>query len=147
LAGHPRAFSGAAAASRPVNQHQEIAMPTTSRQEFGAKMFAVADALDVDNYVTYLAPDVQFRFGNAEPITGRDAVRDAVGHFFTTIKGLRHTIVREWHDGDTIIQQLDVTYTRLDDKQVTLPAVNLLRMDNDTVADYRIYVDLAPVYA
>jgi len=55
--------------------------------------------------------------------------------------------VREWHDGDTIIQQLDVTYTRLDDKQVTLPAVNLLRMDNDTVADYRIYVDLAPVYA
>lgn len=122
-------------------------MTTTSPQGFGARMFAVADTLDVDNYVTYLAPDVYFRFGNAEPLTGRVAVRDAVGQFFTTIKGLQHTIVQEWHDGDTIIQQLDVTYTRLDGNKVTLPAVNILRLDNDTVADYRIYVDLAPVYA
>ncbi len=122
-------------------------MTTTSQQSFGARMFAVADTLDVDSYVNYLAPDVCFRFGNAEPITGRAAVRDAVGHFFTTIKGLQHTIVREWHDGDTIIQQLDVTYTRLDGNKVTIPAVNILRLNNDTVADYRIYVDLAPVYA
>ncbi len=122
-------------------------MTTTSQQSFGARMFAVADTLDVDSYVNYLGPDVCFRFGNAEPITGRDAVRDTVGHFFTTIKGLQHTIVREWHDGDTIIQQLDVTYTRLDGNKVTIPAVNILRLNNDTVADYRIYVDLAPVYA
>jgi ketosteroid isomerase-like protein len=122
-------------------------MTTISRQSFGARMFAVADTLDVDSFVNYLAPDVHFRFGNAEPITGLEAVREAVGRFFTTIKGLQHTIVQEWHDHDTIIQQLDVTYTRLDDKQVTLPAINLLRMHDDTVADYRIYVDLAPVYA
>jgi ketosteroid isomerase-like protein len=102
---------------------------TTSRQSFGARIFAVAvavavaDAVDVDNYVSYLAPDVYFRFGNAEPITGRQAVRETVGDFFTTIKGLQHAIVQEWHDGDTIIQQLDVSYTRLDDKQVTLPAI------------------------
>ena len=89
--------------------------------DFGARMFAVADTLDVDAYVTFLAPDVYFRFANADPITGRDAVRDAVGQFFTTIKGLQHTIVREWHDADTIIQQLDVTYTRLDDRTVTVP--------------------------
>ena len=120
---------------------------TTNSQSFGARMFAVADTLDVEKYVNYLAPDVYFRFGNAEPVTGRNAVRDAVGHFFTTIKGLQHTIVREWREGDTIIQQLDVTYTRLDGNRVTLPAVNILRLNDDTVADYRIYVDLAPVYA
>ena len=122
-------------------------MTTTTRQNFGAEMFAFADALDVDTYVTYLAPDVRFRFGNAEPIVGRSAVRDAVGHFFTTIKGLHHAIIQEWHQGDTIIQELEVTYTRLDDQKVILPAVNILRMNNDTVADYRIYVDLTPVYA
>jgi ketosteroid isomerase-like protein len=119
----------------------------TTRQDFGAEMFAVADTLDVDRYVNYLHPDVYFRFANAEPITGREAVREAVGHFFATIKGLQHTIVHEWLDGDTIIQQLDVTYTRLDDNKVTIPAVNILRMKSDTVADYRIYVDLTPVYA
>jgi ketosteroid isomerase-like protein len=122
-------------------------MTTATSQDFSARMFAAADALDVDNYVTFLARDVYFRFGNAEPIIGREAVREAVGTFFTTIKGLQHTIEREWHDGDTIIQQLAVTYTRLDDKLVTLPAVNVLRMHDDTVVNYRIYVDLAPVYA
>jgi hypothetical protein len=122
-------------------------MTTATKRDFSTLMFAAADALDVDRYVTFLARDVYFRFGNAEPIIGRDAVREAVGEFFTTIKGLKHTIDQEWHEGETIIQQLSVTYTRLDGDLVTLPAVNILRMVDDTVADYRIYVDLAPVYA
>lgn len=120
---------------------------TTTSDDFSARMFAAADDLDVDNYVGFLARDVYFRFGNAEPISGRKAVREAVGAFFTTIKGLKHTIDQEWHDGNAIIQQLSVTYTRLDDDTVTIPAVNILRMAGDAVADYRIYVDLAPVYA
>jgi hypothetical protein len=122
-------------------------MTTTTSDDFSTRMFAVADALDVDNYVSFLARDVYFRFGNAEPIIGRAAVREAVGAFFTTIKGLKHTIDQEWDDGNVILQQLSVTYTRLDDDKVTLPAVNILRMAGDTVANYRIYVDLAPVYA
>ena len=120
---------------------------TTTRGDFTTRMFAAADDLDVDSYAGFLARDVYFRFGNAEPIIGREAVREAVGAFFTTIKGLKHTIDQEWHDGNVIVQQLSVTYTRLDDNKVTLPAVNILRMEGDTVADYRIYVDLAPVYA
>ena len=46
-----------------------------------------------------------------------------------------------------IIQKLEVTYTRRDGKTVTVPAVNLLRVSDGLIADYEIYVDLAPVYA
>lgn len=113
----------------------------------GNDLFRAADAFDVDHYTTYLDPDVRFQFGNAEPITGRENVRQTVREFFTTIKGIKHDIVREWHENDVLIQQLEVTYTRLDDKTVSLPAVNLLTVADGLITDYQIYVDLTPVYA
>lgn len=112
----------------------------------GTDLFRAADAFDVDSYVTYLAPDVRFRFGNADPVVGRDVVRATVREFFTTIKGIKHTVLREWQEDDVLVQQLEVTYTRLDDKTVTLPAVNLLTVAEGLITDYLIYVDLAPVY-
>jgi len=120
---------------------------TSISPTLGNDLFRAADAFDVDHYVTYLDPDVRFRFGNAEPITGREVVRETVREFFTTIKGINHTILREWCEDDVLIQQLEVTYTRLDDKTVSLPAVNLLTVANGLITDYQIYVDLTPVYA
>jgi ketosteroid isomerase-like protein len=120
---------------------------TTIPADLATTLFAAADANDLDRYTALLAPDVHFRFGNAEAITGRDNVRDAVAQFFTTIKNIKHTIINEWHQDATIVLQQDVTYTRLDDQTVTIPAVNILRVNDGIVTDYLIYVDLTPVYA
>jgi hypothetical protein len=35
----------------------------------------------------------------------------------------------------------------MDDRRVTVPAVTIYRRGVDLIDDYRIYVDLAPVYA
>ncbi len=35
----------------------------------------------------------------------------------------------------------------MDDGQVTLPAVTIYRRGVDLIGEYRVYVDLAPVYA
>jgi hypothetical protein len=77
---------------------------------------------------------------------GRAAVREAVSQFFATLKGLRREIVSDWTVGDRVIQHLLVTCTRPDDSQVTVPAVNLLRVDGERIGEYLIYVDLAPLY-
>ena len=53
-------------------------------------IFADIDSFDVDRFVAHLTPDVTFRFGNADPIHGRDAVREAVLGFWGTIDGLTH---------------------------------------------------------
>ena len=55
--------------------------------------FADIDSFDPDRFVTNLTPDAVFRFGNADPVIGRAAVRDAVAGFFTTIDGLTHRIL------------------------------------------------------
>jgi hypothetical protein len=120
---------------------------TTTATDIGRAMFEPADRLDVDGWCSHLSEQVHFRFGNVEPLDGRDAVHEAVSQFFAGLKGLRHQVLEDWTVGDRVIQQLLVTYTRPDDSQVTVPAVNILRIDDELIGEYLIYVDLAPLYA
>lgn len=121
-------------------------MTTRTAREIGAAMFEASDRMDVDGWVQPQTEDVFFRFGNAEPIKGREAVRAAIKEFFGMIRGIRHTIVADWEVGDTVIQQLEVTYTRQDGNEVTVPAANILRFRDGQIAEYLIYVDQAPLW-
>src|SRR6266508_4210704 len=102
-------------------------------------VFADIDAFDPDAFVTHLTPDVVFRFGNADPVTGRDAVREAVA-------GFTHHIRNVWEFGDTTVVQIDVEYRRKDGKSVTVPNADILAFDGELVRDWQIYIDVAPVY-
>jgi ketosteroid isomerase-like protein len=109
-------------------------------------MFKASDSMDVDGWADNLTQDVDFRFGNAEPLSCREAVRNAIRQFFSTIEGIRHHIVEDWTVDDTVIQQLIVTYTRHDGTEVTVPAANILRLRDGLISHYKIYVDIAPLY-
>jgi limonene-1,2-epoxide hydrolase len=119
----------------------------TPPQFSAAAVLSAVDAMDVDGFIAHLAEDVRFRFGNGAPVTGHEAVRKAVGAFFPTIRGLRHEILTQCTDGDLRVLEAAVTYTRLDGADVTLPVVSVLRVGGHLVTEYRVYVDLAPVYA
>jgi SnoaL-like domain len=112
-----------------------------------AKIFADIDSFDPDKFVTHLTPDAVFRFGNADPSVGREAVKEGVAGFFTTIAGLTHHILNSWDVGDTTIVQIDVEYRRHDGKAVTVPNLDVLIYDCDLVRNWQIYIDLAPVFA
>jgi uncharacterized protein (TIGR02246 family) len=112
------------------------------------RVFQAADSFDPEEFARLLAEDVRFVFGNAEPLMGREAVVAGLRAFFSTIGGLRHRIVRSWQvDADTIAET-EVTYRRLDGKEAGVVAVSIWRTrDDGLISDYRIFVDLAPVYA
>jgi SnoaL-like domain len=112
-----------------------------------ASIFADIDAFDPDKFVAHLTPEVRFRFANADPVTGRAAVKEAVAGFFATIDGLTHHIRNVWEFGGTVIVQIDVEYRRKDGKTVTVPNADILVYDGDLVRDWQIYIDVAPVYA
>jgi ketosteroid isomerase-like protein len=109
-------------------------------------VFADVDRMDAKAFASYLAEDCVLRFGNADEVAGREAIEVAIAGFFTTIKGLSHRVLEEWNVDDTTIVQCESTYTRMDDRQVTLPAVTICRRGGELIDDYRIYVDLSPVY-
>ncbi len=110
-------------------------------------LFAAIDAKDADRFVNFLAPDGSFRFGSAPAAVGRDAVREAVAGFFESIKGLSHALQKVLPAGDSLITEGEVTYTRHDGSTITLPFVDVFEYDGDLISEYKIYMDIAPLYA
>jgi ketosteroid isomerase-like protein len=112
-----------------------------------AKLVADIDSMDAKSFASNLSEDCVLRYANSDEVRGREAIEQAIAGFYGTIGGLRHQVRNEWSVGDTTILQFDVTYTRLDGREVTVPAVSIVRSGDDLIDEYRIYVDLAPVYA
>ncbi|MET8340250.1 nuclear transport factor 2 family protein [Streptosporangium canum] len=111
------------------------------------RVFQSVDSFDPGEFVRLLTEDATLAFGNAEPMAGREAIAAGLRAFFSTIGGLRHRIVRNWQVDADIIAETEVTYRRLDGKEVSAVAVSIWRTrDDGLITDYRIFVDLAPVY-
>ncbi|MGH2888912.1 MAG: nuclear transport factor 2 family protein [Solirubrobacteraceae bacterium] len=107
-------------------------------------MFEEIDRLDTAAWASHLAPDAVLRVGNSDPVHGRDACRAELLGLLARIDGVRHHIVEQWEHGDATIVEANVTYTRIDGRQFTLPVVTIYRTDaSDLIRDYRVYADLA----
>lgn len=113
-----------------------------------AAVFADIDTMDADTFLRHLHPEVRFTFGTFEPAVGHEAVRAAVDGFWASIGGLKHHLLHSWDvEDDTTVVHADVEYTRHDGQHVTVPNVDILHWRDGTVDDWRIVIDLAPVYA
>jgi hypothetical protein len=111
-------------------------------------VFAMTDAMDVGAVVGLFATDARVVFGNGQPMVGVNEIRTGTIAFYDTIAGLHHAIVNEWTFGNDTIVELKVTYDRKDGQQVTIPCVTIFHTDTaDKIDDYRVYFDVAPIYA
>jgi ketosteroid isomerase-like protein len=110
-------------------------------------LFASIDGMDADRFVSFLTDDAVFRWGSNPAAEGKETVRNAVAGFFTTIKGLRHSLEGVWEHPDTVFVLGMVHYTRHDDSTVSIPFCNCLKMDGEKVREYLVYVDPTPMAA
>jgi hypothetical protein len=116
------------------------------------RVFEIVDAMDAAGLAALFTPDGSFRFGNAEPVVGRDAIERAVGGFFGTIRGLKHRILGvwdgTWEHGVVRSVEAEVLYTRKDGSQTApLPVTSTMRFKGDLIHDYRIFADVSPLFA
>ena len=111
------------------------------------RIFAAADQLHLDEWLTYFAEDARFRFGNAEFMTGREAIHLVMAQFFSVIKAMHHDFDGMYQQDNIVIAEAMVTFTRLDDNVVYIPATTIFRMQDDRVQDFRLYMDAAPLFA
>lgn len=121
---------------------------TDVSRDFTEYVFAIVDKRDAQGFAALFAPEGRFVFGNADPIVGPAGIAAAVEGFFAGIRGLRHEVRNRWEDGADTVAELTVEYDRTDDRCVRVPAVTIFaRDDAGLITDYRIYVDLAPLFA
>jgi hypothetical protein len=110
-------------------------------------LYASIDAMRLDEFAAGLAPDVSLVVGNNPMMNGREAARQGIGYFFSTIAGLRHHMVNVVESNGLTVLEANVEYLRKDGRSVTIPTVTVLERSGDLVKSLRIYFDVAPVYA
>lgn len=111
------------------------------------KLFAAIDRKDAAAFAGFLAEDGTFRFGSAPPVRGRAAIRSAVAEFFDSIDSVSHSVSHVWRDGATLACEGEVCYRRLDGREVILPFADVFEFGGELISAYRIYIDIAPLYA
>ncbi len=110
-------------------------------------LFAAIDAQDMETFLGFLSDDIVFRFGSAEAVSGHDGVAAAVGGFFASIAGLRHTVQKVWTGTDSVICEGEVCYTRHNGSELTVPFADSFDMRAGKICGYRIYIDISALYA
>ncbi len=110
-------------------------------------LFAAIDRGDAEAFAAFLSADARFRFGNAEPIHGRAAIRDAVAGFFGAIAGAQHTLEDSWDTGNAVVCHGTVRYTRRDGSTLVVPFANVMKMEGERIGEYLIFVDTSTLFA
>jgi limonene-1,2-epoxide hydrolase len=111
------------------------------------ELMAAIDSRDTDAFLEFLTEDSAFHFGSAPAVHGRGAIRNVLNDFFASIAGLQHTIGNVIASGDTLICEGTVVYERLDSREVSIPFVNIFEYAGQRIAEYKIYIDIGPLYA
>jgi hypothetical protein len=111
------------------------------------ELFQKIDSKDTAGFLSFLTSDARFRFGNATPLRGRQGIGEAVEAFFASIRASQHRLLHTWSVDDAVICQGEVSYTRKDNSTLTVPFVNIFRMQGAQIDQYLIYVDVTPLYS
>jgi ketosteroid isomerase-like protein len=114
------------------------------------ELFEAIDTGDTSRALGLMTEDVVFRFGSAEPTVGRGAVATNATAMAGTVASLSHELLAVWRveqPEPAVLCEMAVTYRRHDGSRLTLPCLNVFRLRDGRIADYRIYMDVNPVFA
>ena len=131
-----------------------MAAPGTITQEKSPQLktcetlFASMMEQDWDTFRSCLTDDVMYRVGSTEPVHGIEAVVSYLQSLYTQIKMLPPDIRQILEPENQVIFEFETHYLRLkDNKQVNFACTDILRMSGDKIREWRVYVDLSPMYA
>ena len=113
-------------------------------------IFDAIDHGDLDTVSSILADDVQIFFANTGPFLGKQAFAELHAQFMGTIAAVRHELHELWQaseDAAVFIARLTVHYQTKDGNWVSLPCCNVFRFHGDMIVEYRVYLDITPVFA
>ncbi len=119
---------------------------TIGKGNWTTLLFQSIDNQDTGAFVEFLADDVLFRFGNADPVRGKVAVGEAVSAFFDSVMGIHHDLVRCWNVENAEICHGMVTYTRHDLTTLSVPFALILGISDNLIKEYFIFVDVSGLY-
>ena len=123
-------------------------MTETAAEDTVRAIIEATDAADVNWVSDLVTDDIRLQFGSTEPTVGKQVLIDGAVAFNASIASIRHDINALWTvEPDVVVTEMMVHYERLDGQGVSLPCTNIFRVRDGKIADYRVYMDIAPVFA
>jgi ketosteroid isomerase-like protein len=115
--------------------------------EYVSEVCKAVDSKDEQQLARFLTEECTFVYANSDPVIGRDNILAQSKNFMALIADIKHQLVEVWAIDDVIVSRLNVTYTRKDGSTLTVPAATIWRMRNKQIHEYRIYIDVAQLFA
>jgi len=119
----------------------------SSRHTLIKRYYETVGSMDLEAFKALHSKNSRVIFANFPAAEGQDQIAGAIGHFWSTIGGLKHTFVNRWDNPEESILEVAVEYTRKDGSKVTLPCVSIIKPEGDKVGELRVFIDVAPIYA
>jgi ketosteroid isomerase-like protein len=119
----------------------------TAAFDYASEVYEAVDSKDERRLARFLTENCTFVYANSELVVGRENIAESSKNFLALIAGIKHQLLDVWASGNVIVSRLEVTYTRKDGSTLTVPAVTIWRMRDTQIEDYRIYIDVAPLFA
>jgi len=111
------------------------------------ELFKAIDDKDTSKFVSFLAPDCIFRFGNGPTVVGVSDIKQYVGGFFDSISAVSHYILDVWDVPAGKVCHGLVSYTRNDGTVLTVPFSNIFKINAKGIFEYLIFADTSQLYA
>jgi hypothetical protein len=107
----------------------------------------LTETRSVEEFVSYFTEDAFYQVGNNEPLLGRDRIRESSVRFRQAITKILHDIKNIWELENTVVCEMEITYTRKDGKVFILPCSDVIHFNGDKFQKIQIYMDISPVFA
>lgn len=111
------------------------------------QVLVAVESNNVDEYITYFTPDAVYKIANTEPIIGQQGIREFALPIMQMFKTVSHDIKNIWELGDKVVCEVEVAYTRNDDKVFKFPCVNIIRLQGDKIREYQAFIDASPAFS
>ena len=110
-------------------------------------LFAAIDRMDGKAFADFFSPDAAWKFGNADPVIGREAIAATAQSVFDVLHSIKHGLRTTYQTPTGFVVEGDVTYHRKDDKRLILPFAGFFALTNGSITSYQTYMDGSPLFA
>lgn len=125
---------------------QTVRRPPGQMSQIVRQMFEAGESMDVENFVKFYTDDALYQFSNFPLVYGPQGIRDSSVEFLKRVKAIKHRIINMWERGNTVICQMEVSYTRYDGQVFTLPCCDFIKLRGNLVESLEIFMDISPVF-
>ena len=109
--------------------------------------YTAVEANNVEEYVTFFTDDATYKVGNFDQVVGHEGIRALALPLVDMFTSVTHDIKNIWEIGDTVVVEMDITYSRKDGKISVIPCLDVIHFAGDKVRELKAYLDPSPAFS